>query len=181
HVTEHWTEATGPLELGPVELGPQPWLAEVLGSADARYLLLPLVVEDLPQGAVVLGFGEHRHLSAEELQAASTLATVASVALDRQRLLAQRSRQVSRLSALYQLSAALTEGICTARAVTMLNELLSEQGLSIVDVSLEDESLARQLRPLGDNEPTTPADRRGTVAVPMRLGRRVVGSLHVRP
>ena len=179
HVTERWTDVTCP-----VELGPQPWLSEVLGSPDARYLLLPLIVEEQPQGAVVLGFGEHRHLSDEELQAASTLTTVASVALDRQRLLAQRSRQVSRLSALYQLSAALTEGICSDQAVTMLNELLAEQGLHIVDVSLEDDRLARQLRPLAeraDSQAAASVDTRGTVAVPMRLGRRVVGSLHVRP
>jgi signal transduction histidine kinase len=176
-VTEAWLE-----EPRPLELGPEPWLAQILGRADAWYLLLPLVVEDAPRGAVMLGFGEHRHLTPEEHQAAEALAAVGSVALDRHRLLAQLTRQVSRSRALYQLSAALTEGIGTARAVNMLNELLAEQGLHIVDVTLRDERLAGQLRPLGaGDDDDAQVDKSGTLAVPMRLGRRVVGTLHVLP
>ena len=182
-MTEAWLRDPRPLELGP-----EPWLAKILGRSDAWYLVLPLVVEDAPRGAVLLGFGEHRHLTAEERQAAETLAAVGSVALDRHRLLAQLSRQVSRLHALYQVSAALTERIGTARAVAMLNELLADQGLQIVDVSLEDERLAGQLRALEghDGERSAPGSDEqslldGAVAVPMRLGRRVVGRLHVRP
>ena len=88
-LTETWLEDPRPLELGPT-----PWLAEILGRTDAWYLLLPLVVEDAPRGAVMLGFNEHRHLTEEERQAAQALAAVGSVALDRHRLQGHLTRQV---------------------------------------------------------------------------------------
>src|SRR5207302_2780782 len=86
-----------------------------------------------------------------------------------------------RLRALYQLSAALTEGPGTARAVNMLNELLAEQGLHIVDVTLRDERLAGRLHPVGASGDGAGTEKSGTLAVPMRLGRRIVGTLHVLP
>jgi GAF domain-containing protein len=176
-----------------LDLEDDPWIAELLGSREAGaswYVVLPLLNEGHTQGGVLLGFDPYTRLDAEERAAAEALAAIGAAALERHGLLESLDRQVRRLNALYQASAVLAAGADARALVSELNRLLATHGIEVVGVTFRDQSLARHL---GGDEPT-PEERAGWrrgdgwaevpgrwLAVPMRLGKRLMGALRVQP
>jgi signal transduction histidine kinase len=177
----------------PLEIADDPWLAELLGAERvgvSHYVVLPLLIEGHTNGGILLGFDPSTTLDAEERAAAEALAAIAAAALERHELLGRLSQQLSRLDALYHASTALAEGGDAADLVARVNHLLDTHGVEVVGVTFRDAKVARHL---GGDRPT-PEERAtwrvnngaielpdGSLAVPMRLGKRVVGSLRVRP
>ena len=177
-LVEHLNDAWSPKPCA-VELPANGWLASMFGRADDWYLFLPFIVGGTVRGAAVLGFGSHTRLTDEEQAAATALAAVGSAVLDRARMDMQISRQLSRLHTLYELSSALTDAHDTERAVHVLRDALAEQGIELVALSVTNRRLAQQLQPLEPAPATT--DERQTLSVPMRLNRRVIGTMTIRP
>jgi signal transduction histidine kinase len=186
-LTEAWT-TTPHL----TEIDDDPWLAEMLDAHEigvSWYLAVPLPVHDLITGCVILGFGADENLDTEERAAAEALATLAAAALERHLLLERLEGQVRRLDVLQQASAALDEQADIATLVGTLNRLLSQHGIEVLGLSFRDRSLANYL----GADPPDPDERAarfasgcvalddGTLLVPMRLGRRLAGSMRVRP
>lgn len=177
----------------PLDLEDDPWLASVLGGRAAGagwYLMLPLSIANHSRGVVVLGFAPGTTLDEEERQAAEALADIAAAALERHELVGRLGRQLRQLDALHRLSEALTEGADATRLVADLNGLLSGHGIEVVGLTFRDRRLARFIGGDGPAEEERQAWRDGTVAaelpdgslsVPLRLGRRLVGMLRVRP
>lgn len=174
------------------EIGDDPWLAEMLDAHQlgvSWYLAVPLLVHDLATGCVILGFAAEDDLDTEERAAAEALAALAAAALERHLLLERLEGRVRRLDVLQQASAALDEQPDIATLVGTLNGLLSQHGIEVLGVSFRDRSLANFL----GAEPAGPEERAarsasgcteladGTLLVPMRLGRRLVGWMRVRP
>lgn len=186
-VWRHWERVKEP-----VELGSHPWLDDIVGARDAGvdwYLLVPLVVEGHSRGGALLGFEAFRRISSEERGAVEALAAMASSALERCTLVDRLERRVSQLDALYRASAVLTEGGDAQALVARVNDLLSGHGFDVVGLAFGDERLARHLRAPGTtgeevaawtrNAPIAELDD-GSLALPVRLGGRIVGSLRVR-
>ena len=187
-VEEMWNR-----EQGPIDLGRDASLAGLFGSDAAgvtSYLLFPLIVGGCASGVAVLGFADHARLDAEELAAAEALAAIAAAALERHALVERRDEQLRRLDALHRVSSALTEGADASAMVSELNELLDGHGVEVLGITLRDR---RWVSYLGGDEPTVEERaawrmNSGAVAldgnvlsIPMRLGRRLVGMLRVRP
>lgn len=179
----------------PMRIGDDDWLDGLLDGrrVGARwYLLVPLLNHGHTLGGVLVGFGEATTLAPEEVAAAEALAAFGAAAFERHGLLKDLDLQLRRLDALYHASSALTDGTSTARAlVTRLNKLLADHGFEVVSIAFRDRGLARHI---GGDEPTE-EERKiwiggkmgsvalgdGTLAVPMRAGRKLVGTLRVRP
>jgi signal transduction histidine kinase len=175
-----------------VEMRDEPWLDAYLGAETADtawYLLVPLVVQGSTQGGVALGFGAGTELDAEERAAAEALAAIAAAALERHELLERLERQLRQLRALYAVSTTLTERSDATALVQGLNEILRDHGVEAVNVTFRERALAKHL----GGEAPSPAEREmlrsgdavelagGVLAVPLRLGRQVLGTLRVRP
>ncbi|MCU1461734.1 MAG: two-component sensor histidine kinase [Acidimicrobiales bacterium] len=183
-----WAEAKRP-----VDLRDEPWLDEFLGAREVGaswYLLLPLLIDGETSGAALLGFDDDTRLDDEERAAAEALAAIAAAALERHELLGRLSHQLRRLDALYHVSATLAEGGNAGDFVAGLNRLLQSHGIKAVGVTFRDPKLARHL---GGDRPT-PQERAawkandgcveladGSLAIPMRLGGRLVGTIRARP
>lgn len=178
---------------GPIDLGHDAALAKLLDGDDAgvaSYVLFPLVVGGSASGVAVLGFAAHNRLATEEQAAAEALAAIAAAALERHALVERRDAQLRRLDALHRVSSALTEGADAAAMVEELSELLEGHGVEVVAITLRDRRWATYL---GGDEPTVEEraawrNNSGAVAldgdvlsIPMRLGRRPVGMLRIRP
>jgi signal transduction histidine kinase len=176
-----------------IDLGDDPWLAENLAGPTheiSSYVVLPLFIGDDVRGGVLLGFPGTAPLDAEERAAAEALASMAAAALERSMLLERLEQQLRRLEVLHALGSALAEQAHAARLVDRLNELLADDGIEIAGLAFRDRDLARRL---GGDDPTAPERTLwrkggsgailpdGTIAVPMRLGRRLVGTVRVRP
>lgn len=174
-----------------LEFGDEPAFARLAGcgaQGAVRYLLVPMRSQDRPGGVVLLGFPAGARLDEEARSAAETMANIAASALERHGLLGELARQVRQLDVLYRLSAALTEH-ADARALSgRLNELLGDSRLQIEGLAFRDPVLVRRL----GGERLLPEERRlpngassvrldqDMHAVPMRLARRLVGTLRVR-
>lgn len=177
----------------PIEFANEPWFHERLGGREAGadwYLLSPIVVEGHTRGCVLLGFERTRHLGPDERSAVSALADIASAAVERSVLLQRRDRRLSRLDALYRVSAALTERSDANAMIATLRELLAGHGIDVDSVAFCDERLARRLGAdalTRRERDVIKADGRwdqvadGAAVVPMRLGQRLFGVLRVRP
>lgn len=191
-VWERWEGAKPPLRFDA-----EPFFDDVLGGAAAGagwYLVVPLVVDGHSRGAVVLGFPEDRMLDTQERAAVEALASLAASALDRRLLLDRFDLRYAQLDTLFRVSVALTEGADADALVDEMNALLSDHGIEVRGVALRDRRLARHL---GGAEPD-PVECEawrggrwrtdawvelpgGDLAVPMRLGKRLVGTLRVGP
>ncbi|MGH7899087.1 MAG: GAF domain-containing protein, partial [Candidatus Binatia bacterium] len=194
HIVTHlWTEWT--IAKRPVEFGDEPWFADVVGGREAGacwYLVLPLVVDGHSQGVVLLGFDAATTMDVEERCSAEALAGVAAAALERTALLERLAWQVGQLDVLHRMSIALSEGGQASALVAGLNDLLSHHGIHVAGVAFRDRSIARRF---GGAEPTRqerqlcahPSSNEsvelpdGNIAIPMRLGRHVIGTLRVGP
>ncbi|MHB8464924.1 MAG: GAF domain-containing protein [Acidimicrobiales bacterium] len=176
-----------------IELDDDPWLAELLDGREhkvSRYVLLPLSSNGKPCGGVLLGFGEHTRLDAEERGAALALAAHAAAALERRRLLNDLADRVRRLDLLHHVSAAFIEDSDAESLVSTLKRLLAPEGIDVAGVTFR---ARRLLDHLGGDAATSnerKAWRRdarpielpdGSLSVPMRLGRQIGGALRVRP
>ncbi len=175
-----------------VSFGDDPWLKRFVACQDTNaswYLLVPMVAEGHPRGVVLLGFGQKTRLGDEEHAAAETLATVAAVAVERNFLVERLNRQMRQLEILYRLTASIHQSTGAAALMARLNELLTGYGIEAVGLAFRESNFARRL----GGEKLTPAERAvfarnggpkrlddETLAVPMRLGRRLVGVLRVR-
>ncbi|MBW3664595.1 MAG: GAF domain-containing protein [Actinobacteria bacterium] len=189
-VTTAWTRRVEPLEFDN-----DPYFDDLAEQSlegeerPSRYLLIPLVVEQRVRGAIVLGFDHRADLGAEAREAATALAAIAAAAMDRTGLLERLSRQVRRIEILYALSTNLAEGASADSLVAELNRLLHGYGVEVVSLSFRDKALAQLLRgatmtraeraAVGGAQAVPQSD--DTLVVPMRLGRRLVGALRVRP
>ena len=186
---EAWTASPGRAVLFDAE----PWLEDLLGGADqglTRHLVIPLLTKGVPTGAALLAFHRSAGLDVEALSAAEALAAIAGAAVERHDLIQRQKHQVLQLDVLYRLSTALAERADAARLTATLNGLLAPTGLTVLGMSFRTKALIRHL---GGDSPT--AEERaawksgggsvamadGVVAVPMRAGRRLLGSLRVRP
>ena len=168
----------------------EPWLIGMLGeAAEATVVVLPLVIDGHTGGVALFSFDPEAVPDNELLAAAEALAAIAGAALERHTLLQRQQQQLDRLSILYRLSTALAEQGDARRLVETLNILLADMGVQVEGMAFRSRLL---LRHLGGDQPTTEEKaawvsgngptRLGdeTIAIPMRLGRRHVGSLRVR-
>jgi signal transduction histidine kinase len=182
----------------PLEIRDEPFFVETLGgeaSGAGWYLLVPLVVEEHTRGVVVLGFTTQRSLGSHERAAVEALAALAAAALERRVLVDRLARRSLQLDTLYRVSVALSGGADAQSLTDELNELLAGQAVDVRGLVLRDRRLARHLR---GPEPTAReraawrggrwlpgsewiALENGDLAAPMRLGRRLVGTLRVAP
>lgn len=184
-LTTSWEE-----RIGPVTFGEEPWFGLLLGDRYPRHLVLPLTVQAEVRGAVILGFQRARRLDPEEVTGSKTLAAMGSAVLERSSLTARLEDNVRRLEVLSGVSAALVDGADAGALVRRLGALLGGQGIRVLALSLRDQELARAMGaedPLPDERsirakdpaPVLLDDR--TLAVPLLLSSRVVGTLRVQP
>lgn len=171
----------------------EPWLASIVGGpADdaTRHLVVPLISQGRVQGAAALGFRRTIEVDAELLSVAEALAAMAGSALDRDALLAKQQGQLLQLNILYRLSTTLAERADAVNLVATLNRLLTPTGVVVEGMAFHNRAVVRQLRA----EPMTAEERsawksgvpflrpqEGIVSIPMRAGRRLIGSLRLRP
>lgn len=162
-------------------------LSTLIGDDSARtVVVLPIAIGNVPAGAALLSFADTSPVEDETLAVAEALASIAAAALERHRLIQRQERQVQQLDILYRLSGSLAEQGDAKHLVEAINSLLRGTGVVAVELAFRSRNLKRhvaaepptsELRatwPHGD-EPMNLLD--GSVAVPMRLGRRVVGWL----
>jgi signal transduction histidine kinase len=187
HITERLTAVWDVDRSSLVELEADEPLRRFLGAdrSVTHYLVLPMVIDGHSRGLVVLGFDDATVLDADERAAAEALAALAAATLEREGLVERLNRQLRQLDALHRLSGALTDRADAPVLVAGLNELLAGHGVRVTDIVVRDRKLARYLA--GD-EPVQHRPRLtegaadpdcDDVVVPMRLGRRTVGELHV--
>jgi signal transduction histidine kinase len=176
----------------PVNVGDERWLADAAGGRQAGvgwYHLVPLTIGGRIAGAVLLGFEDKRQLDVDEQDWAITLAELGDGALERH---GARERHVQRgheLEAVSRMAAVFVDAPDRTALLARLRELLAGYGIELVSVSFRDQRLARRL---GTDEPAPEEETAwrvrapvpigdGTLAVPLRLGARPVGTIRVRP
>ena len=167
----------------------QPWVNTMLGEApDATAVIAPLVINGHTAGIAIFTV-DPLAVDEEILAVTEALVAIAGAALERHELLQRQQQQVDRLDILYGLSGALAERADADRLVDTLNGLLAGMGVQAEGMAFRSRVLIRHL---GGDKPT--AEERaawaagagrtvladGAIAIPMRLGRRQVGSLRVR-
>jgi signal transduction histidine kinase len=166
------------------------WLASMLGDdLDAAVVIVPLMIEGRAAGAAMLTLDPEDAHDAELRAVVEALAAIAGAALERHALVQRQQQQLDRRDILYGLSSALAERADARRLVDTLNVLLAHLGVEVAGMAFRARALVRHL---GGDVPTTEEKAAwsvdagptllhdGTFAVPMRLGRRLVGSLRVR-
>ncbi|HEX8002991.1 MAG TPA: GAF domain-containing protein [Mycobacteriales bacterium] len=159
----------------PVTLPHHPWLAGLVGDrARGSYVALPLGAGSR-HGVVLLAVPPGRTLLAEEYAAAEALAAVATTTLDRVHLHRRLQREARHARVLYELASALPERAGATVLMRRLGELLADDGVTVTALRVRDRRLARHLGLAGAAPAREPAP--GEVAVPLRVGRRVVGEL----
>ena len=167
----------------------QPWLNEMLGEApEATAVIAPLVIDGHTSGIAIFSV-DPLALDEEVLAVAEALVAIAGAALERHTLLQRQQQQLDRLNILYGLSGALAERADSRRLVDTLNGLLDGMGVRAEGMVFRSRILIRHLggdKPTAEERaawvagggPTQLSD--GAISIPMRLGRRQVGSLRVR-
>ena len=181
-----WTERPGQACVFTAD----PWWNALLAETDdAVVVVVPLVIDGQAGGAGVFTFAPGAAPDAELLAVTEALAAIAGAALERHALVQRQQQQLDRLDILYGLSATLAERADAPRLVESLDSLLSHMGVRVEGMSLRTRVLARHL---GGDVPTQEERTAwakgagptrlpdGSLAIPMRLGRRQVGSLRVR-
>lgn len=181
----------------PLRFDAEPFFDRAVGgirAGAAWYLLVPLVVEGRARGAALLGFEAERSFDTHEHAAVEALMGLAASALERRLLLDRLARRYAQLDTLFRVSAALTEGADAGALVDEMNALLSGHGIEVSGFAWRDRRLARHLAGAEPDPVEREAWRggrwrrdtwaelpRGDLAVPMRLGKSLVGTLRVRP
>jgi signal transduction histidine kinase len=162
----------------PLSAPRDPWLAHVVNDArrDA-YVLLPVGGTRLMWGLVVLAVADGRVLTAEEYAGAEALAAVAAAALERLTLQHRLERRIRQLKVLHELTASLAERAGAPALIRRLNALLADDGVEVTSLHVRDRRLAKHL---GVTRSAC-HDAGELVTVPLKVGRRVVGELTVRP
>ncbi|MGH2755664.1 MAG: GAF domain-containing protein [Actinomycetota bacterium] len=175
----------------PIELGESRHVAEFLGISgepEISYLIVPLKAEHHLRGGILLGTRKHLRLQKQERSALRTLATIASASFERGLLLQHLRRRVRHTQILHDLGDSLSGRLDADGLVEHLNTLLRREGLELSGFAFRDKQMADYL---GGCEETT-SDREawktrrfvakpdGDLCVPMKLGRRIVGSMRVR-
>ncbi len=127
---------------------------------------------------VVLAVSPSRVLRAEEYAGAEALAALGAAALERLTLHHRLERQLRHLKVLHEVTASLAERADAPALIRHLNELLADDGLEVVSLHVRDRRLAKHLG--ATRAPNVGSDE-SLVSVPLRVGRRVVGELTVRP
>ena len=180
---EHWAGAE------PIELGASRAIRELLGvsSPDLSYLVVPLQAENHLRGGILLGTHRNVRLREHERSALRTLATIASASFERGLLLKNLRRQVRHMQVLHDLGDTLAGRLDAGILVERLNSLLEKERFRVSGFSFRDRSMAEHMR----GADPTPCDkaawkRRAVVSgeggeafVPMKLGRRIVGSMRL--
>jgi len=173
-----------------IDIGDVPGVRALLGhsGSDLSYVIVPLRAEEHLRGGILLGIRKGVRLQQQERTALSTLATIASASFERGLLLKNLKQQVRHMQALHDLGDALSGRLDASSLVERLNGLLGKEPFSVSRICFRDGSLAELM---GGSAPT-PDDKKawmkgdileneeGEVFVPMRLGRRVVGTMSLR-
>ena len=176
-----------------IDFAGDPWLSGLLDGAAAgisRFLVLPIFIADEVRGGILLGFDARVRIDVEERGAAEALATMAATAFERSMLLEKLEQQLRRVEVLHELGSALAEKAQASTLVRRLNELLAGDGIEAAGLSFRSRVLARRLGGLDPMPQERAMWRKGaasarlpdeTLGIPMKVGRRTVGSLRVRP
>jgi signal transduction histidine kinase len=138
------------------------------------------------QAGVVVGWFRQQELSElDALVAVQAFAALTCAALEREALLSKLDQQFGQLDAIRRTSMVLTEGADGDGLVAILNDILHDHGVYVIGVTFRDRKLAQHM----GGADVTPVERAstspvelgdGSVVIPLRLGRRVVGSMRVR-
>jgi signal transduction histidine kinase len=155
-------------------------------AAFGRTILVPVAAAGHACGLMEVNWREVRVLDPAELRTLHAIGLCAGVAIGNARLHETARRQCRQSDAIRRMGTVLTEGADADVLVAKLNELLKEHEVRIVSMAFRDRRLARQL---GGARPH-PQERAhagacvlpdGSLAIPMRLGARVVGSMRILP
>jgi len=173
----------------PIEIADNVLVRDILGAStpDLSYLIVPLKAEDHLRGGILLGVPKRLRLGAQEGSALRTLATIASASFERGLLLNNLEQRVRHMQVLHDLGDTLSGRLDASVLVERLNSLLDEERFEVSGFSFRDESMAEQM--LGE-EPTSHDKQAwkkrvpieagdGDLFVPMKLGRRVVGTMRL--
>jgi len=170
-------------------------LASCGAQGAVRYLLVPMSAQDRPTGVVLLGFLPGARLDDEAKSAAETLANIAAAALERHHLMDQLAGRVRDLDVLYRLTTALNEQADARTLMAKLNDLMTQTSgredadaarIEVVGLAFRDPTIMRRLngeKLLAQERNLTTVPIRldnGLFAVPMRLSRKLVGSMRVQ-
>lgn len=172
-ITEAWRR-----DAGPFDLDDEIWLRRLAGTGGFdRYVMLPIVIEGEPAGAVLLAFRSALALDEDGTSAATALAAIAGSALQRSTLTRNVASKLRCLEILHGLGAALQAHSTNRGLVGALNRLLSDEDIHVDSLELTDPLLARHL-----DEPEKKRNARAEgsgFSIPMRVGKRTVGSLNL--
>jgi len=174
---ERWQTAPDPQVLEDV-----PWLSEVDPTRKNRmktHLFVPLVVEDVVSTVVYAGFRHSWQPAPDEATAVRGLAATAAAALERGLLIDRLREHVARLDTLYRLGDVIGHS-CQPRALRRrLNSLLQSSGVRVDRIDVTDRSIARRLSWPDDHAKLPAVGARVRASVPLRVGHRTIGALHV--
>jgi signal transduction histidine kinase len=158
---------------------------------------IPLHVAGEPCGLMVVDYDTERSFASSELRLLETIGSYAGIAVRNARLFEDVTRRarlnerlVHRAEVLHDLGRGLGQRAGAETLVKRLNDLLTGQDVHIAELALKDRTQARELgaAELTDTERTAWRHgggcltlNEGTLSVPMRAGRRLIGALRVRP
>jgi len=159
-----------------------PWLERLTRSREPKlstHVLIPVPAHDEITTVVCAGFRRTRQLTADEDATVRQLAATASAALERSRRIAELREQVSQLDLLHRLGDAIGHARQPTVLCRRLNRLLQPTGLRVQAVEVTDGNITRHLAWPDDAPQPAQDGRRQHRSVPLRTGRRTIGSLHV--
>jgi signal transduction histidine kinase len=161
------------------ELVPAEW-AETFSLG--ALILVPLRFQGEPLGLLAVDWSTPRRFDPRVVRLLETIGAYAGLAV-------RNARLFQRLHTLYRAITRFNDETDAPGLVDRLNEVLADHGIEVVDLAFRDRGLAKQL---GGAKPS--AEERATwrtgeavplpdqsLAVPLHLGRRVIGTLRVRP
>lgn len=154
-----------------------------------RVVLVPLVVAGEPCGLMVVDYRVPNRFSDDEVRLLEAIGCYAGVAVRNAGLFQTASNQLKSLEVLHHLHGALAERTNADGLVASLNDLLEGHGISVAQLLFTDRDLRSRLHGRQPNRDQWSAIRSAQscvemgedLLVPMRLGRRLVGAMIVRP
>ena len=159
-----------------------PWLSDLDPTHENRmktHLFVPLVVEGVVSTVVYAGFRQSWQPATDEEVAVRGLAATAAAALERGLLIDRLRENVARLDTLYRLGDVIGHS-CQPRALRRrLNSLLQSSGVRVDGIDVTDRNIARRLSWSDDRAKPSTVGARARTSVPLRVGHRTIGALHV--
>lgn len=153
-------------------------------------VLVPLLAAGEPCGVMSVDYQRTRSFSADELRLLEAIGAYAGVAIRNARLFDKLERQLKHMEILHALGGTLARKGDAGALVARLNQMLGSDDIEVLGLVFKDRSLARRL---GGDEPSDEERTawrahqgcvelsEGVLSVPMRLDRRLVGAVRVKP